>query len=1131
MDDFADLYAQYKELILIAATAVATLLATKLLPWLGKAMSAGAQKVWGHLATGQERTSFEERYRRYVAEENRYLQVAGIKTRTQVSIELDRVYVGLELKRRAVLPSMSSLRRVGSQYQPLTPEEMAAVGAPDDASDDLIGSLGANSLEPSDRTYEVGEALRGIDDRIVILGAPGSGKSTLVKYLAVTFAERKGQERLDVSSDLLPILIPLRDWVKGNHQLEPDTLGEYVLGPTLKKECPASFFRNALGAGRCLVLLDGMDEVSSDAERAEAASQIDRLVAAFPNNHYVVTSRPAGYEGVSLSGFTVLRVRDFSDKDVESFARQWAMAVEVASRGATEADEVVWEVAREVAEEQAEDLVRAIREKDRVRQLAVNPLLLTIVALVHRYRAVLPDRRVELYDECVQVLLNYWDAAKGIAGQMEWRQKRRVLEELALAMHQRETTWLTRAEVEDRLRAALPSVGEKPEEAEAFLDDIRTRSGLLVERGVNEFGFSHLTFQEYLAALALRRQGDAGRAFLIERLDDAWWKEVLLLYAGLDQATDLVRELLRQERGLFLSPLFTAAEVLADAVEVAPTEVEQVVDELIREWLWGGYQTRQGLARGALIKVGGSWPYAVGRLRSLLRDKSGDAQQGVASILGRLGEAAAPAVGDLRALLRDESEGVRQSAAYALGLLGEVAAPALDDLLALLRDESEGVRRSASFALGGLGEAAAPAMGDLLVMLGDESEGVRQSAAYALGELGKAVSLPVAILLVLLGDESESVRQSAAHALGGLGEAAAPAVGDLRALLRDESEGVRQSAAYALGLLGKAAAPAVGDLRALLRDESEGARQSAAYALGELGEAAAPAVGDLRALLRDESEGARQSAAYALGELGEAAAPAVGDLRALLRDESEGVRRSATSALGGLGEAAAPAVGDLRALLRDESEGVRQLAAFALGRLGEVAVRTLDDLLALLRDESEGVRQSAAYALGLLGKAAAPAVGDLRALLRDESEGVRQSAAYALGGLGEVAAPAVDDLMDLLRDESKAVRQSAAYALRQVGETQEKAARALIAAFISLDGSVSAPAAAALAPSIFEERPTQIPPPGTKEALIGLLESGRLVENPSGPDVRVRDVAWDLLYALHQQDAGSRDLAASPQPQ
>ena len=386
MDNDPTFYEQYKELILIGVTALATLLATKLLPWLG-GLVGDAVKAWkkGHDA-GQARTSFEERYRRYVAETYRFLQVTGIKTRTQVSIELDRVYVGLELRRR-VMSGPPSLQAREFQQALFDASEALRQTAPFDSM-----SVGSGILDPEHpqwrreasqvtETYEVGEALRVLDDRIVILGAPGSGKTTLIRYLAVTFADRKAEDRLGITHDLIPILLPLRDWVNDKQDLTPETLGAYVLGKALEADCPDGFFRQALLAGRCLVLLDGMDEVSTEGDRARVAKEIDALVAAFPKNRFVVTSRPAGYEGVSLSGFTVLRVRDFTDEDVEAFARRWSLAVEIASRGLKREEDAAWAVAEEDAERQADDLVRAIREKDRVRQLAVNPLLLTIVGL------------------------------------------------------------------------------------------------------------------------------------------------------------------------------------------------------------------------------------------------------------------------------------------------------------------------------------------------------------------------------------------------------------------------------------------------------------------------------------------------------------------------------------------------------------------------------------------------------------------------------------------------------------------------------------------------------------------------------------------------------------------------------
>ncbi len=195
-----------------------------------------------------------------------------------------------------------------------------------------------------------------------------------------------------------------------------------------------------------------------------------------------------------------------------------------------------------LASEQAGKLIDAIEANPRVAELAVNPLLLTVIALVHRYRAQLPERRSELYEEAIEVLLGHWDEAKGlqsdveIAGvSMDSGDRRSLLEPVAFWMHERQQREIERDDLRPLLWPTFRTMKGSDAQAEKALDDflrvINERSGLLIERGIGVYGFAHLTFQEYLAARALADRADA-LAFSLGKLPDPWWREVILLQAG-----------------------------------------------------------------------------------------------------------------------------------------------------------------------------------------------------------------------------------------------------------------------------------------------------------------------------------------------------------------------------------------------------------------------------------------------------------------------------------------------------------------------------------------------------------------------------------------------------------------------
>ncbi|MBI5053492.1 MAG: putative DNA binding domain-containing protein, partial [Chloroflexi bacterium] len=364
--------------------------------------------------------------------------------------------------------------------------------------------------------------------RLVIIGDPGSGKTTLLAYLALTYARtlRDGADAVQTRLQLnetqhLPILLPLRDL--GRHLLAEhkdsskdgaaillNYLREYYQAQTI--HLPEDFFANALEQGRAVLLLDGMDEVAEKSLRQRVARLIEKLVQSYKHddNRFIVTSLEVGYEGVARisENFGLAKVRDFNRAEVRAFVRDWTRAVETTLAGNESP----------VADEQAENLIKAIENNQRIIELAVNPLLLTVIALVHRYNASLPDRRSELYKEAIEVLLGHWDEAKGLETEvtlggkvLDSDDRRSLLEPVAFWMHEQRIR-----EIElDQLRELLLPVFNNGDAAsatktfESFIRLINERSGLLIERGVGAYSFAHLTFQEYLTARVVADRADA----------------------------------------------------------------------------------------------------------------------------------------------------------------------------------------------------------------------------------------------------------------------------------------------------------------------------------------------------------------------------------------------------------------------------------------------------------------------------------------------------------------------------------------------------------------------------------------------------------------------------------------------
>jgi len=480
-----------------------------------------------------------------------------------------------------------------------------------------------------------------------------------------------------------------------------------------------------LERGRVLFLFDGMDEVLTADERHEIAREIQTLAARYPACRVVVTSRLAGYEAAPLAGdFAHVTIAEFGmEKEVPLFAKQWSTAFE--RIGMPPAAPLSPE-AQARADQRAANLLHAIRGNPGVERLAKNPLLLTILALIHHQGTRLPQRRVELYRLSVEALAETWNLARTPERPIElWlgdrrldeRQVVRILAPIAFWMHeQRPAGLITREELAARIaRHFEEQEGKAPGEAQKLADDfihlMQQVAGLIVERGLGQFGFLHLTFQEYLAARYLAERGRDRRWELIRpHLYAARWREVILLTAGIlfeEDATEFVRAILEtpgEYDDLLHRNLFLAARCLADDVPVDYQLRRRIVDELKQVWRTARFEKLREETTNALASLNGtaSQFLATEALLAALRDEHAGVRWRAAEALGQLGVASEAVVTALLATLRHEDAGVRSGAAEALRELGVGSKAVVEALLAALRDKHADVRGAAAHALGKL---------------------------------------------------------------------------------------------------------------------------------------------------------------------------------------------------------------------------------------------------------------------------------------------------------------------------------------------------------------------------------------------------------------------------------------------
>ena len=862
----------------------------------------------------------------------------------------------------------------------------------------------------------------------LIVGEPGAGKSTLMRWLAVTFAAGNQQEtdRLGPQADAnrLPLLVELgrlpAAYLQADSRETPNWksfLPEHLTKQPPFDDIPAPVLEEALAAGRCLLLCDGLDEIADLPARRRIANSLADY-ARGSANRLVLSSRPAGVsgsEGALDARFQRLTIQRFAPEEVQRFFRFWYRLDTSLSP-----DEQI---------SQADALFASVQAAPKTMELASTPLLATMLFLIWRRDGDLPERRVELYERCCRMLIESWEAHHdvaytGVLADIGWERHLRLLAPLAYAIHSQEKRIEAPAsELKPILAQAIqdegvPLEGSPEFEAEKFLTTLGLRSGLLQLLGIDKkkgqglFGFPHLTFQEYLAARHIATQPDPDYIDLVMvDLHIAWWRDVHLLVVGHlgsgSERAGRASRLLLTILDAYPPPwrLLRSLRI----VKWIPVWLENLLnaykDNRVLKWPVYGLAITivvtivipsilPGLARNFLAaRLRRQWERRLAWIlaREFLFAASGFADCAPLGVNADLRRALiATAQGLLLQIVWDpgRSEGgdsfgiVREAAAGSLVQLGETSGEVVAALVAALGDSDYDVWYAAAGSLVQLGEASGEVVAALVADLGDPGYDVRYVAAGSLVQLGEASAEVVPALVATLGDSDDNVRYAAAGSLGQLGEVSAEVVAALVATLEDTSGIVRYAAAGSLGQLGEASREVVAALMAALGDSDSDVREAAGGSLVQLGEASGEVVAALVAALDDSDGIVRAAAAGSLGQLGGASRVVAAALVAALGDPDYDVRYAAAGSLGkleevawtGSGEALGEAVSALVADLGDSNYYVREAALGNLVQLGEVAWtssgealgKAVSVLVAYLGDSSGRVRRGAAGSLGQL---------------------------------------------------------------------------------------------------------------------------------------------------------------------
>lgn len=433
----------------------------------------------------------------------------------------------------------------------------------------------------------------------VILGRPGSGKSTLTQFKALEWASAQS---IILSSKELPLLIELRNYIE-NQEKSPCSFLEYlhkgtgVSGGTLNQRDLAEWLKNH----QTVVMFDGLDEVLDDAVRENVVTDIINFANDYPKVRVLVTSRIVGYEQQGQrfrnANFREFMLQDLDIKQIKRFVTKW--------------HELAFEDSPDEGNQKRDRLLSSIYNSSAFGELAGNPLLLTMMAILNRFEE-LPRDRATLYERASELLLQRWDGSKNLQDRsplpplvnkyLDYTRKQEMLRSVAHKMQHGADTLkanlvINKEDLDETLTKYLQDekISDPALIANYLREGLTARSFILCFLGGDSYGFVHRTFLEYFCAWHFVVAFEKKRNITIEELKQdvfasRWhnssWHEVLSLIVGkldVSLGKEIIEYLLAQDgASKDFSNIFLAAKCCEDMRDFRqiPETQNQLIEKL-----------------------------------------------------------------------------------------------------------------------------------------------------------------------------------------------------------------------------------------------------------------------------------------------------------------------------------------------------------------------------------------------------------------------------------------------------------------------------------------------------------------------------------------------------------------------
>jgi len=934
------------------------------------------------------------------------------------------------------------------------------------------------------------------EDRLVVLGEAGSGKTAFVNHLTLRHANAliRGIDRTpDDGLTRLPIVIHAAEYSRGTTDMRSFLVdSQCSAGCPLSNEDLEAFLGDRLDDdsprdGPCIFLFDGLDEIIGDDLRGKLTAEILTFAdwAVQRGHRVIVTSRLAGYERSTWAlpqPFTHYAVVGLNRAEARKLLGRWCPAIEAAL--APDDAQATW---LRVGRSQAEEVLAAIESSSSLIALGTVPLLLRMMALLFRFHRFLPTRRSQLFEMTCHVLLHEWhEATAATMTLLPEGLINECLELLAGAGFETGVGSFTKVQAEELVRPLLtrwsppakPGQQEIKQDPLRFIERVDRETGLIHINASGLVEFAHASFHSYYQARALLKSYTDIVSWISSRRNCPQWHETLRFVAGIvgvdsGKPHDLLHaavwpgpgpspyeDILHRDFLLYL-------DCLDDQPALGRTTATRITDEVTTTLLDPSQQIPRGYRWALLTRIGvlaarEDLPITRHLIRAL-SDERPETRRMAAICLGATRRASAPITRALVAALRDPQPQVVSTVRWALRSAALDAPPSSIAVLAKAGQEPADrqfrvavIQALASCSAGSPDrvEAIAPA-------LKSPDPDLRAAAAWALGSAGQGVPAAMGYLSsVLHEDEVAQVRGAAASALGMAAVGSRAGVEALLSARHDQDDRVRLAVVQALGEIAGDIELGVVPLAELLADKEPDIRENTRGALAAAAKRSSRAAHCLVHLIRAGAPG-RRDLVLALGSAVPHDGEAVGLLVSALNDEDVRVRAAAAKGLGSPGWAApSDVVKGLINVINAASPSVRIAAIDALAQLAaRVTVTAAEAMQATLSDPDATVRARGASAFGESWSNHTEYDEILDQALHDPDPGVRVAAAFALQ---KTHGDPLPSLRSALSDADSAVRAAAIHALSALAQSDEAVQLDIANMLTDPDNGVAVSAASAL---------------------------------------------------------------------